>query len=110
MRYVSEDVPHEEETRNPHREGSRATENTSAPTVPGLHSVLWRTTALTRRKYSFTVACKYGHYCVYLPHSCDEWTITEGKDKEKVLRDLDDFIAQAQEAREHLLRDEDYGT
>jgi len=40
----------------------------------------------------------YTAYTVYLPHSCDEWSIAYDRDKTKAVADLEQFIAEAQDA------------
>jgi hypothetical protein len=39
---------------------------------------------------------------VCLPHQCDQWMITDARTKEQALKDLDQFIAEAQAARRKL--------
>lgn len=41
-------------------------------------------------------------WSVCLPHQCEQWEITYSPTKEQALRELDDFIAQAQAARAKL--------
>ncbi len=53
-------------------------------------------------RYSFLTKSSAPTYCVYLPHSCDEWVITEEVSKENAISELEDFINQARIALDKL--------
>ena len=38
------------------------------------------------------------NYVVQLPHQCDEWVISDDRDKADAVADLEQFIAEAQNA------------
>lgn len=42
------------------------------------------------------------NYVVYLPHSCDEWIITDEPDKEHAIEQMREFIQRAKNALEEL--------
>lgn len=42
-------------------------------------------------------------YVVCLPHQCDDWDITGGKDKDGAIKDLELFIKEAQGALLELI-------
>ena len=53
-----------------------------------------------------------GKFEVYLPHSCDQWSITggyQGSNQDQAIIDLEDFIREAQRALEALRRGEEFG-
>ena len=42
------------------------------------------------------------HYVVQLPHSCDQWVISDHRDKATAITELETFIAEATAALEKL--------
>lgn len=54
--------------------------------------------------FGFTVTNAKGEVAVYLPHQCGEWVVASDDDPAIVARYLSAFIAEAQRAREVLLK------